>query len=176
MASGNGPHVVTRPRDSRGRNFNHDSRLASGYAGAATCVASLLDVFAGTAFFDRTYQEALGLLRESRDYLAYCQDRDIRPLEPFDRLRFTLESTRLTARLTDIMAWLFVQKAVAEGELSVDEAAGERYRLLRGDAVLDPGAVGDEILPRGLVSLLARSHLLYLRIVRLEEMVARGTA
>jgi regulator of CtrA degradation len=132
--------------------------------------------FAATAFFDRTYQEAFALLREARDYLAYCHERDVKALEPFDRLRFSCESTRLTARLTDIMAWLFVQKAVAAGEISIQEAAEEPHRLLRRPVCLDEGGVGEEGLPRGLRSLLERSHKLYLRIARLDELVAREAA
>lgn len=133
-------------------------------------------VFAASAFFDKTYRDALTLLREARDYLAYCHARDVRALEPFDRLRFSLESTRLTARLTDIMAWLLVQRAVAAGELTTSEAANTEHRLLRRRVCLVDLTHEDEALPRGLLSLLERSHRLYLRIARLDELVAKEAA
>ncbi|HLI13557.1 MAG TPA: DUF1465 family protein [Alphaproteobacteria bacterium] len=133
-------------------------------------------MFADSAFFAKTYREAFDLLRETRDYLAYCQTRDLAPRGAAERLCFSRESTRLTARLTDIMAWLFVQKAVAVGEMSADEAAEERHRLLRRDVCLDDTAATNDGLPRGLLSLLGRSHALYLRIARLDELMARAAA
>jgi regulator of CtrA degradation len=143
-------------------------------------------VFAGTAFFEKTYREALDLLRETRDYLAYCHERDMRNLRPIDRLRFSLESTRLTARLTGIMAWLFVQKALEAGELTALEAARESHCLLRREVCLAGAAPAGDLagnaasaaaeMPRGLTSLLERSRRLYARIARLDELTAREPA
>jgi regulator of CtrA degradation len=133
-------------------------------------------VFAGTAFFEKTYREALELLREARDYLAHCQRRDLRGLEPLDRLRFSREATRLTARLTDVMAWLFVQKALALGEITIEEASSHHHRLLRREVCLDDTGRTEGSLPRGLAELLRRSHALYLRIDRLDALIAPAAA
>jgi regulator of CtrA degradation len=130
-------------------------------------------VFAATAFFERTYDEAWVLLRETRDYLAYSERRVLKGLQAMDRLRFARESTRLTARLTDIMAWLLAQKAVAAGELAPHELASARHRLLRSEACLDDRGRREGVLPRGLDGLMERSHRLYLRISRLDELLAR---
>ena len=74
------------------------------------------------------------------------------------------------------MAWLFVQKAVAYGEMTAAEAAEERHRLLRREVCLDDSAMTEGSLPQGLLSLLERSHRLYLRIARLDEVLARAAA
>jgi regulator of CtrA degradation len=142
-------------------------------------------LFAGTAFFEKTYRDALSLLREAQGYLAYYREREVPGLTPLDRLHFSLESSRLTARLIDIMAWLFVQKALEAGEITADEAAREGHRVLRREAWLEgkqgndrdanaPFATGN--VPNGFASLVERSRRLYLRIVRLDELTAREPA
>lgn len=124
------------------------------------------------AFFDRTYDEAMGLIREARDYFA---ERQHRPA-PSERIAIDLvtscESMRLTARLTQIMAWLLVQKAVHAGEISRAEAAKPEHRLA-GRSVCEVEGPWRELgLPQRLQSLLQRSLSLYNRIARLDEMAA----
>lgn len=142
-------------------------------------------MFAGTAFFEKTYREAVSLLREARDYLAFCQERDACDLSPLERLCFSHELSRLTARLMDIMAWLIVQKALEAGELTALEAMREGHRVLRREAWLGAEVAGDleggaapaaGKMPDGLISLLERSRRLYLRIVRLDDLTAREPA
>ncbi len=130
-------------------------------------------MFATSAFFERTYGEAWTLLREARDYLALCEARGLKGIALMDRLRFSRESTRLTARLTAIMAWLLMQKAVAAGELEPHEVVSARHRLLRRSVCLDDDGRNEGALPGGLASLMTRSHGLYLRIARFDELMAR---
>jgi regulator of CtrA degradation len=131
---------------------------------------------ANTAFFGRTYDEAMRLLIEARNYVAVGDVRPIRWRSPADRLLLCCETMRLTARLTHIMAWLLAQRAVHAGEITLEEAAREPYSLggrttcfERNDAILE---LGDEWLD----ALLDRSHRLYVRVARLDEMVRRETA
>jgi regulator of CtrA degradation len=128
-------------------------------------------MFAATAFFERTYGEAWTLLREARDYLAFCEARGPHGAALAEQLHFSRETTRLTARLTAIMAWLLTQKAVAAGEIAPQEAASAPHRLLRRAPCLEHHR--DGALPRGLSSLMTRSHGLYLRVARLDELLAR---
>lgn len=120
-------------------------------------------------FVDSTYRDALQLTREARDYLAHQEAQDSSRLEPLDRLVASCEAMRLTARMTEIMAWLLVQRAVQEGELSAEEASDERYRMSCRDICMENEPVARSRLPEGLIALLERSRLLYHRIVRLDR-------
>ena len=126
-----------------------------------------------TAFFSRTFDEAMELLVEARNYVLVCELRQLRATQPTDRLILCCETMRLTARLTHVMAWLLAQKAVHAGEITLAEAAAEPFSLGGSATCLDehPGvaALGDDWL----IGLLDRSRRLYIRVSRLDEMVRR---
>ena len=79
---------------------------------------SVTDASQSVAYFDSTFEEAMALTRETRDYLAYQESGDLAKLNAIARLVVSCESMRLTARLTQVVAWLLVQKAVHAGELT----------------------------------------------------------
>src|SRR6202140_482163 len=58
-----------------------------------------------TVFFSKTYDEALGLLEAARAYLSLLEPIDRRGLAMPERLRLCSETLRMTARLTQIIAW-----------------------------------------------------------------------
>ncbi len=130
------------------------------------------DQIAELAFFDSTYEEALGLCCELRDLIAAEGGRN-RPLpEAYQaHLHGSCERLRMTARLTQVVAWLLVQKAVHRGELSREEARS-RDRRLGGQKVCEPGRElkGAE-LPPALSVLQRRSAELYARVARLDAMM-----
>lgn len=122
-------------------------------------------------YVERTYDEAMALLVEARNYLAYREPTDDRALGPDMRLVACYESMRVTSRLTQVMAWLLAQKAVQAGEITEHEAVSDRFALSGSGICLDVAGQGNMDLPAGLRSLLDRSHRLYLRVSRLEAMV-----
>ena len=126
-----------------------------------------------TAFFNKTYEEALALMVEAKEYIEWHEKDDGGLLLDLDRLRLSREVMRVTARLTQIMAWLFAQKAVFVGELTLAEAAREPYTLSGQDVCApdDPDHVHG--LPAKMVDLLDRSHRLYVRVSRLDQLVRR---
>ncbi|TAD87517.1 MAG: DUF1465 family protein [Alphaproteobacteria bacterium] len=127
-------------------------------------------------FITRTYDETMTLLVEARDYLSYGEPFERARLTAGDRLKANCEAMRITSRLTQVMAWLLVQRAVAAGEISLHEAVQEPHRL-SGQAVCHVTDAFPEVpLPNGLRSLLDRSHALYRRIERLDQMVASRAA
>ena len=128
---------------------------------------------APTAFFSKTYDEATGLLLEARDYLASQEHADRTLLEVADRLRLTCETTRLTSRLTHIMAWLLARRAVIAGELTMVEAARPPYLLERNETLADGDPTAYQNLPEVLSDLMDRSHRLYIRVARLDEQAQR---
>ena len=129
---------------------------------------------ATVALFDRTYEEALSLTEAARDYVAHQQRRDRDKLSGRAQLAASCESMRLTARMTQIMAWLLMQRAVHSGEISREEAAEQQWRL-SGQRVCrqaEPyGGVRRADLPKRLNELLAQSLSLYERIARLDDLL-----
>jgi regulator of CtrA degradation len=129
----------------------------------------VLIVSAQPAFFGKTYDEALGLLVAARDYVALSERPHRSRPEIAERLRLCCETMRMTARLTQIMAWLMAQKAIHAGEMTQDELAHTQEPLADIRICMDPGQI--EGLPKPLIGLLQRSHSLYLRIARLDGRV-----
>ena len=129
--------------------------------------------FPATTFFSKTYDEARGLVVEAMDYARDPGEKTRLP--PTLSMLCSVESLRLTARLTQIMAWLLFQRAVHAGEVSPEQAAEPSNRL--GGQEVCNGRNGEHIeaLPGGLRDLLLRSRKLYQRIARLDEMIARDT-
>jgi len=126
-----------------------------------------------TAFFGRTYDEAMGLLVEARNYVAVNELRRLSILTPSDRLLLCCETMRLTTRLTHIMAWLLAQRAVHAGEITLAESAEEPYVLGGAKTCLTVTEEVERLGDQWLITLLERSHRLYIRVSRLDEMVKR---
>lgn len=126
-----------------------------------------------TTFFSHTYDEALALTVEARDYIAGDHDFDMSHVGFAERLYLSCETMRLTSRMTHIMSWVFFQRAAQEGEITLEEARKEECRL--GGAVIclghDPDVI--EVLPSRLQDLMERSYKLYQRIARLDQMLDR---
>ncbi len=125
-------------------------------------------------FFSGTYDEAFALLVEARDYLADQEGNHRDRLSPDLRLAANCEALRLTSRLTQVMAWLLVQKAVHAGEMTADQARGDAFRLGGHSVCLKTGPDDNQNLPKGLRDLLSRSYHLYRRIERLDIALADG--
>jgi regulator of CtrA degradation len=126
---------------------------------------------AQTVIFTRTYDETLDLIVEARNYLTHMRPTASQNSLALQDLRANCEALRVTSRLTQVMAWLMIQRAVCDGEISASEACEEKNRLSGRNVCLDASAADDDRIPPGLRSLLTRSLRLYQRISRLEEMV-----
>lgn len=124
-----------------------------------------------TAIFTRTYDETLSMIVEARNYMTHAEPRVSLRRRGGPDLRFSCEALRVTSRLTQVMAWLMLQRAVLYGEISAEEACLDCNRLSGREVCLDTDSMEDDSLPDGLRSLLDRSYRLYQRVSRLEEMV-----
>jgi regulator of CtrA degradation len=125
-----------------------------------------------TAFFSRTYDEAFELLVEARNYVAFEEHGDRENLGLFDRLTMSCETMRMTARITHVMSWLLFQKAVHAGEIAMGPPVPDEVRL-GGHHVCMTEEEGGEFPPR-LSALLDRSRKLYVRVARLDQLMARA--
>ena len=125
------------------------------------------------AFFSKTYEETLGMLSEARDYITCEQPLECQAMTPIGRAALMQETTRLVARLTQVMAWLLVQKAVYGGEMTRAQALEDVHRL-GGKAVCLAAECPPSFAPtQRFATLLDRSRRLYIRVARLDELLER---
>lgn len=132
--------------------------------------------FADTAFFARTWDEALALSKAARGYANHRVVNRISVDDSVEGLAVCCEMMRVTARLTQVMAWLLVQQAVSKGEMTSDEAAQPANRLELHPVCNEETAEQEPGMPPRLKELLQESRSLYQRVARLDEMVAAGRA
>ncbi len=75
---------------------------------------------------------------------------------------------RLTTRMTHIMAWLLMQRAMSEGEYEETPPEVDAMRLGGADICLGEPVVEAE-LPEPLADLMRRSERMFRRIQRLDD-------
>jgi regulator of CtrA degradation len=127
---------------------------------------------AETRFFTKTYDETVALLEQTRDYLTHALPPVQAQFAPVKRTRINCESMRVTARLAQVMAWLLAQRAAFHGEITREEAAGERFCMSEQKVCMAETAPDD--LPERLYELLELSRRLYIRVMRLDELNRRS--
>ncbi|MBW3616421.1 MAG: DUF1465 family protein [Proteobacteria bacterium] len=130
-------------------------------------VTALRD-FARSELFERTFAEGMQLVEETAAYLDGAGRKESKLLSRNAALAYAGESMKLTTRLMQIASWLLVQRAVREGDMAVNEAAQDRYRI-RPEQPRSEAAEGGEPLPYGLLELLERSARLHERVLHLDR-------
>jgi regulator of CtrA degradation len=128
-----------------------------------------LSTFAASALFEKTFEEGMSLVEETARYLDGRGRQESRDLPRKAATLYAGESMRVTTRLMQAASWLLVQRAVHEGDMKAEDAAGDRYRLGSKEICLAARAEGAELLPTKLQDLLDRSDNLYRRIARLDD-------
>ena len=129
--------------------------------------------FTRSELFARTFREGMDLVEETAAYLDGPGRGDAKRLGTDDALIYATQSMRLTTRLMQVASWLLVQRSVREGEMGVDDARAEKYRI-HAERDTDGGLSFAELaraahaLPATLLDLMARSDSLYKRIHRLD--------
>jgi regulator of CtrA degradation len=130
--------------------------------------AEVIQDFARSELFQRTFQEGMDLVEETAGYLDGAGRQASKLLARDAALAYAAESMRLTTRLMQVASWLLVQRAVREGDMPPDAACEERYRLA-GEDVCRTATEGGDGLPAELVVLLDRSERLYERVRHLDR-------
>ena len=130
--------------------------------------ADVIQDFARSELFERTFQEGMDLVEETAGYLDGAGRQESKTLSRNAALAYASESMRLTTRLMQVASWLLVQRAVREGDMAPDAACEDRYRLGAEDVCRSPDA-STERQPEGLTSLLERSERLYERVRHLDR-------
>lgn len=128
--------------------------------------AVVVDDFARSELFDRTFREGMELVEETAAYLDGDGRRESKLLSRATALAYAGESMKLTTRLMQIASWLLVQRAVREGDMTAETACEPRYRL--GDRKIEVEPTHPD-LPIALVEYLVRTDKLYDRVLHLDR-------
>src|SRR3954466_9570766 len=95
--------------------------------------AEVIQDFARSELFQRTFQEGMDLVEETAGYLDGAGRQASKLLSRNAALAYAAESMRLTTRLMQVASWLLVQRAVREGDMEAEAACEDRYRLAAED-------------------------------------------
>lgn len=125
--------------------------------------------------FMQLFREGMGLVEATASYLDGDGRAESAALPREVSLTYATESMRLTTRLMQIASWLLVQRAVAEGEMSAEQARNEHNRVRIAEPMLQPTSAEAQHLPQSLRELIDHSIRLQERIRHLEEVMSGGT-
>ena len=135
-------------------------------AAATPWRAHVIQDFARSELFERTFQEGMDLVEETAGYLDGAGRQESKLLSRNAALAYASESMRLTTRLMQVASWLLVQRAVREGDMAPEAACEPRYRLNDRKVEAEPT---DPELPIALVEYMVRAEKLYDRALHLDR-------
>jgi hypothetical protein len=120
-------------------------------------------------FLPGVFNETLSLLFDAHHYFQSRGSEDQATISEDLRVAYANEMTRVTMRLTSVMAWLMVRRAIYAGRIEEDKAA-DCYRLDGAEICLNhlPEVLSN--MPYYLGYLSERSHEVYTRVHRLDAM------
>ena len=130
--------------------------------------AEVIQDFARSELFERTFLEGMELVEQTAAYLDGAVRQASKLLSRNAALAYASESMRLTTRLMQVASWLLVQRAVREGDMPPAAACEDRYRLNAEEARGADGEGGDD-LPLELLELVDRAERLYDRVRHLDR-------
>ena len=119
-------------------------------------------------FIDSKINEAHRLLDATHDYIKWQAPKDMDTMDPHMTFLLSSEAMRVTVRLTQIIAWLMLQKGILEGELTSEDTLSESCRVMQGEECLYQSSEEDKSIPPRLRELLKESRIFYFSILRLD--------
>ncbi|MBM3608950.1 MAG: DUF1465 family protein [Alphaproteobacteria bacterium] len=126
---------------------------------------------AGSESFRALFKEGMGLVEEAASYLDGPGRNEARALSRTDALAYASESMRLTTRLMQLASWLLLQRAVNEGEMTLDQAASEKHKVKLSHQDIASRAEIFERLPEALRDMVHCSLRLQARIIHLDRLI-----
>ena len=120
-------------------------------------------------FMPSLFNQTVTLLLESRHYFSTYGKQLEQQLSVMQRAQFSREMSRITIRLSSVMAWLAVQRAILTGELSQKQAQ-EEFQLDGEEYGLSSDIEAEHMLPDEMCRLLEESRSLYERVHRLHHL------
>lgn len=123
--------------------------------------------YATTPGFVALYSEANLLVEETAFYLDGPGRGDATALDGAAAHAYAQEGMRLTTRLMRLMSWMILRRAVADGDMTADEAQAERRKSM-GYVEPTPTLEIIAILPERLGELIGAAARLELRILHID--------
>lgn len=119
--------------------------------------------------FAELFREGMALVEESAAYLDGTGRVESRDLTRSALTAYAQQSMRLSTRLMQLASWLLLQRAVAEGEMSLADAKREGAKIdLKGP---QRDTEQEEHLPTTLRELIVRSYDLQRRIGHINDVL-----
>ncbi len=123
-------------------------------------------------FLDKSYGRAMELTEEVAAYLdRENKNSHATALGDSNSISYVSESMRLSASLMQVMSWFLVQKGVASGEITKEQATEKKFRLGGQKICLAKFDVSRGELPAKLLSYLQQTRDLYRQVARMDKMV-----
>lgn len=118
-------------------------------------------------FLPSLFHETMDIIFDSYEYFQFQETMD-EDIPPFLHAMYSHEMSRITMRLTSVMAWLMARKAISSGQMG-DEMSADDYRLDAIDECLMQNHAMEEYMPNYMKRLLDDSFKLYQRVYRLDQ-------
>ncbi|MEE9314799.1 MAG: DUF1465 family protein [Rhizobiaceae bacterium] len=125
--------------------------------------------FADSNKFRELFSYGMDLVEETATFLDTDGRQAAKTLSKPAQSVYGAESMRLTTRLMQLASWLLLQRAVAEGEMTVEQAISEKKNVKLNQLQPRKGGPGWDDLPEDFLSLVDRSVALQRRIKRLDD-------
>ena len=119
-------------------------------------------------FMPGLFHETMDIIFDSYEYFQVQDTLDDGQMPAYMRGLISAEMSRITMRLTSVMAWLMARKAVCSGQIS-DEEACQEYRIDGVEQCLERRPDLQALLPDYMNELLDKSFYLYQRVWRLDN-------
>lgn len=131
----------------------------------------------GTSFvkseaFRSLFKEGMALVEDTAEYLDGAGRAESNRLGRSAALAYASESMRLTTRLMQIASWLLVQRAVAEGEITTDQARREKERVKLAAQSVSVSERDFELQPERFREIVTLSLRLHARVLHLDGLLA----
>lgn len=136
---------------------------------SVTAPVNLARHFAGSERFSELFASGMGLVEETANFLDNEGRQAAKGLSKPASAIYGAESMRLTTRLMQLASWLLLQRAVAEGEMTVEQAVTEKKNVTLNKLQSRNGGPGWDELPDAFIALIDRSIALQTRIMRLDD-------
>ncbi len=120
-------------------------------------------------FLPSIFNETMSMLFDAHSYFQSHGAIDQSIIDREDRTDYANEMTRITMRLTSVMAWIMVRRAIHAGRID-EEKAQEEYRLEAVDVCLENKPEVLAHMPSYMNHLSEKSLALFERTFRLDEL------
>lgn len=121
-----------------------------------------------TFFLPEIFKQTLQMIRDAQGYFEGRGKNDLAYLTQPIQLLYASEMSRVTMRLSCVMAWCLGQQALVRGEISEEDAA-TNFRLEGSDVCMSETNPELEFLPPAMRELIEESAMLYERTLRIDQ-------